>query len=156
MVLCRINSTNNHFDIIWFLLTFLKVHFLSKSDFKKSVRFYLLLKIVYLPGNSFFTSLILLSQLDFFANRILLSQSIYFLASLIRLSHFLANLIRLSHFLANLILLSQAAFLANRIRLSHGLLFLANLILLSHMPRFSTSSGSSTEKLLKLRYKVFF
>ena len=141
MVFCRITSTNNHFDIIWSFLTFLKVHFLSKSDF----RFYLLLKIVYLPGNSFFTSLILLSQLDFFANRILLSQSIYFLANLIRLSHFLANLIRLSHFLANLILLSQG-FLANRIWLSHGLLFLANRILLSHTPRFSMSSGSITKR----------
>ena len=98
-----------------------------------------------LPKESFFTSLILLSQFDFFAKRILLSQSIYRLANLIRLSHFLASLIRLSHFLANLILLSQP-FLANRIRLSHGLLFLTNLILLSQTPLLSISSSSSEKE----------
>ena len=104
-----------------------------------------------LPKESFFTSLILLSQFDFFAKRILLSQSMYRLANLIRLSHFLASLIRLSHFLANLILLSQP-FLANRIRLSHGLLFLTNLILLSQTPLLSISSSSSEKD--KKSYEV--
>ena len=98
-----------------------------------------------LPKESFFTSLIRLSQFDFFAKRILLSQSMYRLANLIRLSHFLASLIRLSHFLASLILLSQP-FLANRIRLSHGFLFLTNLILLSQTPLLSISSSSSEKK----------
>ena len=101
--------------------------------------------VTYLPKNSFFTSLILLSQFDFFAKRIRLSQSIYRLANLTRLSHFLASLTRLSHFLANLILLSQS-FLANRIRLSQAFPFLANLILLSQTPLLSISSSSSEKK----------